>query len=232
MVALSPVSEIFSDRMWETGESGTAPEEEGDEIFEDLIDKTAICFSPAMRAWTRGRRLKAGPFRRIPVEIRIPLLASHPGDYLFKPDQLAALLTASDRIPGGRLRRILLLPEFYRTGNRVLSSAFLFPSTLVFYLSPLRLLLAGPDVRPVWRAGGDYLFEALFQFLDRPDLSPSCDAGPGKGAGEDPGGSLFFLSVTEMHEKEIEAMEVIHDRFVLRHPMHTGLTRSASVQGT
>lgn len=179
-----------------------------EDLFQELRGKVRYAFSPTMLRHTRGRRLKAGPFRRSPVEIRIPILAHHPAPYLFRPDQLASLLTLSDRIVRGhRLRRILLLPEFYPVDGQVLAAALPETDTLVFYLCPLRLFLQRPEARSIWRAdtGQDAVFEALFRFLESPTALAPAEA-------------LFF--VPSVAEGEMRDMQQIHDRFVLHHPMH------------
>lgn len=184
------------------------------DLFQELRGKVRYAFSPTMLTHTRGRRLKAGPFRRSPVEIRIPVLSHHPAPYLFRPDQLASILTLSDRmVRGHRLRRILLLPEFYQVDGQVLAAALPESDTLVFYLCPLRLFLERPEARSIWGIGDadgtgdgqDAVFEALFRFLESSvALAPE--------------GALFLVpSVTE---GEMRDMQQIHDRFVLHHPMH------------
>lgn len=178
-----------------------------DELFQELRGKVAFAFSPAMRSFTRGRRLKAGGFRRNPLEIRIPALVSHPAPFLFRPDELASLLTLSDRISGRRLRRILLLPEFYQAKGQVLAAALPEADTLVFYLCPVRLFLQRGDARSIWGGNEDFLFEALFRFLEE-----------ARSGAEAPEGALFFAPTVT--GAEVQAMQQIHDRFVLQHPLH------------
>lgn len=177
----------------------------GDQEFQDLVAEVAVrvrrILSFENRKNVRSRRLKAGPFRRHPINIVAPQMAQYPSAFLFTPDRLASLLSMSDRIEPGSLHTVLLLPEYFELSGQILSAVSPDPGLLVFYLAPVRLYLQHAE-RAIWTGGGA-LYEELFRFVAR-----ESDA------------RAFVLPAGVVSDEERRLMEQISDRYQMTHPVH------------
>lgn len=177
----------------------------GEHEFQDLVEEVAVrvrrVLSSENRKNVRSRRLKAGPFRRHPINIVAPQMTPYPSAFLFTPDRLASLLSMSDRIEPGFLHTVLLLPEYFEFSGQILSAVSPDPGLLVVYLSPVRLYLQRAE-RAIWTGGGA-LYEELFRFVARESDS-----------------FAFVFPTGVVSDEERRLMERISDRYQMTHPVH------------
>ncbi len=177
--------------------------ERNDHELQDLMNEVGMrvrrLLAPENRKNVVGRRLKAGAFRRHPVEIVCPRMVPYPSAFLFTPDRLASLLSMSGRVEAGSLQTVLLLPEYFELSGQILSALSPDPGLLVLYLAPIRLYLQRPE-RAIWTEGGT-LYEELFRFVNRHS-------------------GAFVLPAEAATEEERAMMEAISDRYQMTHPVH------------